>query len=106
MFPAILDLSIRAAMTAMTPRLEPQRPSKNDERIHVPSVSLHGRVTVLYNSTYLIPDQLLENFMPCNGEDKAETEHTQRDDNSSREGITERAIDHPALKSDKSCKND
>jgi hypothetical protein len=44
--------------------------------------------------------------MPCNGEDKAGKEHTQRDDNSPREGITERAIDKPALKPNESRKND
>lgn len=44
--------------------------------------------------------------MPCNGEDKAGQEHTQRDDNGSREGIAKRAIDKPALKPNESYKND
>jgi hypothetical protein len=63
-------------------------------------------VKVPHNSTYLIPDQFLKKFMPCNGENKAGKEHTQRDDNGSRECITERSIDKSALKPNESYEND
>lgn len=44
--------------------------------------------------------------MPYNGEDETGQEHAQRYDNSTCKGMTQRAIDKSALKSNERCKND